>query len=344
MGNGLQKIIGTIVLVGSLGVVGTIGGCQSSSNLPEVQITLASFAVTKNVHKAVIPKFVEKWEREKKQRVVFKLSYGGSGAQTRAVMDGLPADVVHLALGLDVEKLEKAGLIQPGWEGEAPNQSIVSRSVVAIVTRPGNPKQIKTFTDLAKPGVSWVTADPKTSGVARWNFLAVWNDALQSTQDPQKAEAIVTQAYHNVPVLARDAREAMDVFFKQAQGDALVNYENEVMFIEGKGFKAPSVLPAHNISIDNPIAIIDKNVDRHGNREVVEAFVQYLFSPEVQTEFAKSGFRPVTPEIAQALENRTRFPTIPKLSTVQDFKGWSAVQKQFFADGALFDRIQAQKK
>lgn len=327
-----------------IGLMGSIAGCTATSTDKEIQITFVSFAVTKAVHKAVIPKFVEKWQREKGQRVTFQQSYGGSGAQTRAVIDGLEADVVHLALGLDVEKIEQAGLIQPGWEKEFPNNAIVSQSVAAIVTRPGNPKGITRFTDLAKPGISWVTADPKTSGVARWNYLALWNDAIRSGANDTQAQEIMTRAYRNVPVLARDAREAMDAFFKQAQGDALMNYENEVLFIESKGFKAPYVLPQHNISIDNPIAIVDRNVDKHGNREVVEAFVQYLFSADAQVEFAKAGFRPIEPTVAQTPENLKRFPKVPHLATIQDFKSWSAVQKQFFADGAMFDQIQAQKK
>jgi sulfate/thiosulfate transport system substrate-binding protein len=334
-----QRVVGLGLLLTM-----TIVGCTPTQTDKEIQITLVSFAVTKGVHKAIIPKFVEKWQREKGQRVTFKQSYGGSGAQTRAVIDGLEADIVHLALGLDVEKIEKAGLIQPGWEKELPNGSIVSQSVAAIVTRPGNPKNITRFTDLSKPGVSWITADPKTSGVARWNYLALWNDAIKSGANPDQAQTFMAQAYGNVPVLARDAREAMDVFFKQAQGDALMNYENEVLFIETKGFKAPYVLPQHNLSIDNPIAIVDRNVDKHGNREVVEAFVQYLFSAEAQVEFAKAGFRPVDPTVAGTPDNLKRFPKVPHLATVKDFESWSAVQKKFFADGAMFDQIQAQKK
>ena len=347
---GIRHSIGAISL--AIVMVLAIVGCSSTfgqsldpkSNSRNVQITLVSFAVTKAVHKAVIPKFVEQWQREKGQTVTFKQSYGGSGAQTRAVIDGLDADIVHLALGLDVQKIEKAGLIQPGWEKEYPNDSIVSKSVAAIVTRPGNPKNITRFADLAKPGISWITADPKTSGVARWNFLALWNDLINSGVDETQAQKLVAEAYQNTPILTRDAREALDVFFKQAQGDALVNYENEVLFIESKGFKAPYILPPNNLSIDNPIAIIDRNVEKHGNREVVEAFMQYLFSAEAQIEFAKAGFRPIESTISNTPENLNRFPKIPNLATIQDFQSWSAVQKKFFADGAMFDQIQAQKK
>jgi ABC-type sulfate transport system substrate-binding protein len=156
------------------------GGGSPAANKGNVELTLVSFAVTKAAHEAIIPKFIEQWQKEKGQTVTFSQSYGGSGSQTRAVIDGLEADIVHLALALDTAKIEKAGLIQPGWEKKVPNEGIVSKSVAAIVTREGNPKGIKTWEDLGKDGVKLITADPKTSGVARWNFLA----SLQKRSDP----------------------------------------------------------------------------------------------------------------------------------------------------------------
>jgi sulfate transport system substrate-binding protein len=310
----------------------------------DVEITLVSFAVTKIAHEAIIPKFVEQWQKEHGQKVTFKQSYGGSGSQTRAVIDGLEADIVHLALALDTQKIEKAGLIQPGWEKEAPNNAIVSKSVAALVTREGNPKGIKTWADLGKDGIKFITADPKTSGVARWNFLALWNAVIKTGGDEAKATDFVTTAYKNVPILTRDAREATDAFFKQGQGDALINYENEIVLAQEKGVKVNYVIPDVNISIDNPVAVVDKNVDKHGNREVVEAFVKYLFTPEAQIEFAKVGFRPVDETVAKTKEFAEKYPAVKTLSTVQDLGGWDAVQKKFFDDGALFDQIQAKKK
>lgn len=310
----------------------------------DLEITLVSFAVTKAAHEAIIPKFVEKWEKEHGQKVTFKQSYGGSGSQTRAVIDGLEADIVHLALALDTQKIEKSGLIQPGWEKESPNNGIVSKSVAALVTREGNPKGIKTWADLGKNDVKLITADPKTSGVARWNFLALWNSVIKTGGDETKATEFVTKVYNNVPILTRDAREATDAFFKQGQGDALINYENEIVLAQEKGVKVNYVIPDVNISIDNPVAIVDKNVDKHGNREVVEAFIQYLFTPEAQTEFAKVGFRPVDETVAKTKEFADKYPPVKILSTIQDLGGWDAVQKKFFDDGALFDQIQAKKK
>ena len=310
----------------------------------DVQVTLVSFAVTKAAHEAIIPKFTEQWKKEHSQNVTFKTSYGGSGSQTRAVIDGLEADVVHLSLALDTKKIEKAGLIQPGWETKVPNNAIVSKSVAALVTREGNPKGIKTWADLGKDGIKLITADPKTSGVARWNFLALWNSAIKTGADDAKATEFVGKVYKNVPILTKDAREATDAFFKQGQGDALINYENEIILAKQKGEKVSYIVPDVNISIDNPIAVVDKNVDKHKNREVAEAFVKYLYTPEAQQEFAKAGFRPVDDSVAQTKEVKDKYPTVKTLGTVQDFGGWDAAQKKFFEDGAIFDQIQAKKK
>ncbi|MBW4671239.1 MAG: sulfate ABC transporter substrate-binding protein [Cyanomargarita calcarea GSE-NOS-MK-12-04C] len=324
------------------GGAGSVPGASPvSANKRDVEITLVSFAVTKAAQAAIIPKFVKKWKQEHNQNVRFKQSYGGSGSQTRAVVDGLEADIVHLSLALDTEKIEKAGLIQPGWEKEVPNNGIVTKSVAALVTREGNPKGINTWADLAKPGVKLITADPKTSGVARWNFLALWNSAIKTGADETKALDFVTKVYNNVPVLTKDAREATDAFFKQGQGDALINYENEIILAGQKGEKITTIIPDPNISIDNPIAVVDKNVDKHGNREVAEAFVKYLYTPEAQQEFAKVGFRSVDETVAQNKEISGKYPKVKTLGTVQDFGGWNAVQKKFFEDETVFDKIQA---
>ncbi|MBD2664586.1 sulfate-binding protein [Richelia sinica FACHB-800] len=316
----------------------------AASQKQDVEVTLVSFAVTKAAHEAIIPKFVEKWKQEHNQNVTFKQSYGGSGSQTRAVIDGLAADVVHLALSGDTEKIEKAGLIQPGWQKEFPNNGIVSKSVAAIITRAGNPKGIKTWADLTKENLKLITADPKTSGVAKWNFLALWNSVIKTGGDDAKATEFVTNVYKNVPILAKDAREATDAFAKQGQGDVLINYENEVVLAQQKGEKVDYVVPDVNISIDNPIALVDKNVDKHGNREVAEAFVKFLYTPEAQQEFVKLGFRPVDESVAKSKEVVDKFPAVKTLGTVDDFGGWSAVDQKFFADGGIFDQIQAKIK
>lgn len=335
------------VAVASCGTGGTNNPAASpgaTANKGNIELTLVSFAVTKAAHEAIIPKFVEQWQKEKGQTVTFNQSYGGSGSQTRAVIDGLEADIVHLALALDTQKIEKAGLIEPGWEKEAPNEGIVSKSVAAIVTREGNPKNIKTWEDLSKDGVKVITADPKTSGVARWNFLALWGSVVKTGGDEAKALDFTSKVYKNVPILTKDAREATDVFFKQGQGDALINYENEIILAGQKGEKPTYTIPDVNVSIDNPIAIIDKNVTKHGTKEVAEAFVKFLYTPEAQREFAKAGFRPVDATVAKEPEFVQKYPPIKTLFTAQDLGGWGDIQQKFFDDGAVFDKIQGSIK
>jgi sulfate/thiosulfate transport system substrate-binding protein len=303
----------------------------------DVEIVLVGYAVPKAAHNRIIKKFVAKWQKEHNQQVTFKQTYGGSGSQTRAVIDGLPADVVHLALGSDINKLAQASLVAADWDKKLPNQGIVAQSVAAIITRQGNPKKIKSFADLARPDVKWVTANPKTSGGARWNFLALWHSAIKAGGNEAKATEFVTAAFKNVVVQPKDAREAMDAFAKQGQGDALLNYENEILFAKERGQSLDYAIPDVNVSIDTPVAIVDKNVNKHGNREVVEAFAKYLFTPESQAEFVKLGYRPV------AIGADPRFPKVKTLGTVAEYGGWNNFQKKFFADGAIYDRIEAGK-
>lgn len=315
------------------------GGSSDSGKNGNVELTLVSYAVTRAAYEKIIPQFTEQWKQQHNQNVNFNQSYGGSGSQARAVIDGLEADVVALALALDTKKIEKAGLIEAGWEKKAPNNAIVTKSVAALVTREGNPKGIKTWADLAKDGVQVITANPKTSGGARWNFLGVWGSVAKTGGDDAKAQEFTTKVYKNVPVLPRDAREASDAFFKQGQGDVLINYENEVILAAKNGQKLPYIVPEANISIDNPVAVVDKNVDKHKTREIAEAFVKFLFTPEAQREFAKEGFRPVDPTVEK--EFAKGYPPIKTLFTAQDLGGWDVIQKNFFDDGAIFDKIQA---
>ncbi len=316
---------------------------DTSSTKSDVKLRLISYSVTKAAHDQIIPKFVEKWKKEHNQNVTFEQSYGGSGSQAGAVIDGSQeADVVHLALALDIHKIEQAGLIKPGWEREAPKGGVVTRSVAAIVTRSGNPKGINTWADLAKDGVKLIAANPKTSGIAIWEFLAMWGSVTQTGGDERQSLDYITKVYKNAPVLTKDAREASNLFFKEGQGDVLINYENEVILAEMNRQKLPYVIPEVNISIDNPVAVVDKNVDKHGTRKIAEAFVDFLYTSEAQQEFAKLGYRPVNPTVAE--EVAKKYPQLQTLFTVQDLGGWDIVQKKFFTDGATFDKIQAANK
>ena len=337
----------SLCLVGaslSLAIAACSGSIADTSGTQgDVKLKLVSYSVTKAAHDQIIPKFVEKWKKEHNQNVTFEQSYGGSGSQADAVINGSQeADVVHLALALDIHKIQQAGLIQPGWEKEAPKGGVVTRSVAAIVTRPGNPKGINNWTDLAKDGVKLIAANPKTSGIAIWEFLAVWGSVTQTGGDERQALEYATKVYKNAPVLTKDAREASDLFFKQNQGDVLINYENEIILAGLNGQKQPYVIPEVNISIDNPVTVVDKNADKHGTRKVAEAFVDFLYTTEAQQEFAKLGYRPVNPNVAE--EVAKQYPQLQTLFTVQDLGGWDIVQKQFFVNGAVFDQIQTTNK
>ncbi|MGB3789966.1 MAG: sulfate ABC transporter substrate-binding protein [Phormidesmis sp.] len=344
----------SLFLVG-LTLAGTVAACSSSTPPPSAsasaspdtetapktaELTLVSYAVTQAAYEKIIPQFAEQWKAKTGQEVVFEQSYGGSGSQTRAVLEGLDADVVALALALDTKKLEEGGLIEPGWEKEAPNDSIVTKSVAALVTREGNPKNIQGWDDLTRDDVKVITANPKTSGGARWNYLAMWGHLTQTGKDEATAQKYVSKVYGSVPVLPKDAREASDVFYQRKQGDVLINYENEVLLAAQKGEVQPYIIPDVNISIDNPVTVVDANVEKHGTREVAEAFVAYLFTPEAQQEFAKAGFRPVDAGVSEEFDKE--YPKISKLFTVADLGGWDQIQKKFFDDGAEFDKIQAE--
>ncbi len=317
-----------------------MGLSTCGSGVPSVDITLSAFVVTRSAHNAILPQFQAWWQQTHRQTVNLQQSYGGSGAQTRAILDGLRADVVHLALALDVDKLAQAGLVAPNWAEQFPHRSIVSQSVAAIVVREGNPKNIQTWADLGRPDVRVIVADPKTSGIARWSFLALWHAAMQEGGSEAQAVKFLTAVFRNVPILAKDAREATDIFAK-GQGDVLLNYENEVLLARARGKKLEYIVPEVNLVIAHPVAIVDKNVERHGNRAAVEAFVQFLYTPAAQREFAKAGFRPVEATVAQDPEFVRQFPQLKRLGTVEDYGGWAAVQQKFFDDGALFDQIQA---
>jgi sulfate/thiosulfate transport system substrate-binding protein len=342
----LQRMMIACGLLGWL-MVGCSGGNASddkaagtagSGNQP-VKLTLVSYAVTKKAYAQIIPKFVADWKAKTGQTVTFEQSYGGSGSQTRAVIDGLEADVVQLALAGDLKKIEKAGLIRPGWEKKLPNEAIVTHSVAALVTRPGKAK-VEKWSSLGDGTLKVITANPKTSGGAKWNFLALWGSVTQAGGTETQAQSYTEKVFKNVPVLPKDSRESSDVFYKQGQGDVLINYENEVLLAKQQGDAQPFTVPTDiNISIDAPVAAVDTNVDKHGTRKVAEAFAQFLFTPEAQREYAKAGFRPVESTVLKEFE--PQFPKVKKLFTVKDLGGWSTIDAKYFKDGGIFDQIQS---
>lgn len=313
------------------------GSATGAQNQEEVTLTLVSYAVTQSAYEKIVPQFVQYWEETTGQRVTIDQSYGGSGTQTRAVIDGLEADVVALALASDHYALQDAGLIEPGWENAVSGQNgIITRSVVALVSREGG-EQVESWQDLADPDITVITANPKTSGGARWNFLGLWGSVTKAGGSVEEAKEFVAQVYGSVTTLPRDAREASDVFYTRNQGDVLMNYENELLLAESQGRIQPYVIPTdYNISIEGPVAVVDGYVDRRGTREVAEAFVEFLYTPEAQRAFAEAGFRPVNEEVFA--EFSQRFPVVENLFTIEDFGGWNQAQPEFFSDGAIFDQ------
>ncbi|MEB3261012.1 MAG: sulfate ABC transporter substrate-binding protein [Cyanobacteriota bacterium] len=305
-------------------------------------LTLVSYAVTKNAYDEITRRFAAEWKSKTGQTVTFKGSYGGSGSQTRAVIDGLEADVVNLAMAADVSKIEKAGLINPGWQKEAPYNAVPVNSTVAAFVRPGNPKKINSWKDLDNKNVDVVTANPKTSGGARWNFLSLWGAITRTGGTEAQARSFITNVYKNVDVLPKDAREATDFFIKRNQGDVLLNWETEAILAKRKGeWKEPYKVFSPNVLTEQPVAVVDKVVDKRGTRKVAEAFVRYLYTPTAQKIFVDNGFRPVTPE-GKAYA-RGKFPTI-NTYRVGDFGGWGAVDQKFFGKGGLWDQIFAKSR
>jgi sulfate transport system substrate-binding protein len=282
-------------------------------------LTVVSYAVTKTAYDQIFRLSAADWKKRTGQTVTFQGSYGGSGSQTRAVIDG------------------------PGWERENPYNSTPINSTVAVFVRPGNPKKINSWKDLDNKNVDVVTANPKTSGGARWNFLGLWGSISQTGGSQQQAEAYVTSVYRNVENLPKDAREASDVFLKRDQGDVLLNYENEAILATRTGdLKAPFVVPELNIRIEGPVAVVDKVVDRKGTRKAAEALASYLFSEEAQQVFAEEGFRPTNPTVWERV--KSRFAPVKQFFSVQEFGGWDAVNKTFFDNGGLWDRLFAKSR
>lgn len=319
---------------------GSSGGNTAGSGGEGKQLMVVSYAVTKSAYDRILPKFQAEWKAKTGENLTIKTSYGGSGSQTRAILDGLEADVATLALAGDVLKLQKGGLIDPGWEKELPNASIITHSVVALIPREGNPKAVKDWKDLAKPGVKVITANPKTSGGARWNFLGLWGSVSRNGGNEQQAADYVRNVYRNVSNLPKDAREATDTFLKRGQGDVLLNYENEALQARRQGeLKQDFIVPGVNIRIEGPVAVVDRNVDRHGTRKAAEALAAYLSSEDAQRIFAEEGFRPVNAKVWQ--EVSSRFAPVQRLFTAADFGGWAAIDKTFFGKQGLWDKLFA---
>ena len=291
-------------------------------------ILLVTYAVTKAAYDKIIPLFVADWKKKTGQSVVIRTSYGGSGSQTRAVIDGLEADVVALAMASDITKLE--------------NQSVATNSTVATFVRPGNPKKIFTWSDLDNKNVESVLANPKTSGGARWNFVALWGAISQSGGGEAAAKRFISGVFKNAEVLPKDAREATDTFLKRGQGDVLLNWETEGFLAKRNGeLPGGYRVFSPNVLTEMPHTVVDKNADKRGTRRVAEAFTRFLYTPAAQKIFVDNGFRPVTPEGKSYA--RGKFPNV-KFFRIGDLGGWGETDKKFFGKGGIWDQIFAQTR
>ncbi|MCS6781882.1 MAG: sulfate ABC transporter substrate-binding protein [Gloeomargarita sp. SKYBB_i_bin120] len=328
-----------LVLVVAAGVTGVVLGTLPAwlaRAQRETELTLVAYAVAKPVFAKLIPEFQREWQARTGQRVTFKESYGPSGAQTRAILGGLQADILAQNLQSNIDPLVERGLVRPDWQKRLPNQAVPATSVMVLVTRPGNPKNIRTWSDLARPDVEVLLINPKTSGNARWGILAAFG-AVQKSLGEAKAREYLNRLMANTKVLANSGRDATDKFVKNRLGDVMINFENEVLFLnEAIPSDFPYIAPSPNLQVDFPVTVIDRVVDRRGTRAVAEAFTRFLFSRRGQEIYAETGYRPVDPLVRQRFAQR--FQNVKRIYKIGDFGGWGKVNALLFADGALFDQ------
>jgi sulfate/thiosulfate transport system substrate-binding protein len=304
------------------------------------QITLlnVSYDPTRELYQEFDAAFAKYWRAKTGTQVTVRQSHGGSGAQARAVIDGLDADIVTLALAYDIDAIAAAGLIRPDWQTRLPDHASPYTSTIVFLVRKGNPKGIRDWGDLLKPGVQVITPNPKTSGGARWNYLAAWGYALkQPGGSDGKAREFVAQLFREVPVLDSGARGATTTFVERGIGDVLLAWENEAYLARDEARDTVEiVVPSLSILAEPPVAVVDKVVDRRGTRVQAEAYLQYLYSPEAQEIAAKHHYRPRDPDVAARYAGRFAKLT---LFGIDSFGGWQQAQKTHFADGGTFDQI-----
>ncbi len=304
---------------------------------PPLTLLNVSYDPTRELYQEFNAAFIRHWKKTTGQDVAIKQSHGGSGKQARSVIDGLGADVVTLALAHDIDAIASSGLIAKDWRGKLPQGSTPFTSTIVFLVRKGNPKGIRDWEALARPGLSVITPNPKTSGGARWNYLAAWGDALKKNKGDAGARALVEGIFKNVPVLDSGARGATTTFVQRGMGDVLLAWENEAILAlkSPGGDRLEMVAPPVSILAEPPVAIVDRTVDKKGTRAVAEAYLRYLYSPEGQSIAAQHGYRPRTPEAAKV---RAFAPV--KLFTLESvFGSWEKAHAAHFADGASFDRI-----
>jgi sulfate transport system substrate-binding protein len=305
-----------------------------------VTLLNASYDPTRELYQDINAAFARSWQAKTGQTVTINQSHGGSGKQARAVIDGLQADVVTLALAYDVDALNRIGkLIPADWQKRLPSNSTPYTSTIVLLARKGNPKHIKDWDDLVRPGISVVTPNPKTSGGARWNYLAAWGYAKKKYGTDAKAQEFVAKLYKNVPVLDSGARGATTTFVQRGIGDVLIAWENEALLATEKLGKDQFeiVVPSVSILAEPPVSVVDKVVDKRGTRRVAQAYLEFLYSPEGQEIGAKHYYRPRQADVLA--KHAASFPKVPTFTIDELFGGWTNAQHTHFDDGGVFDRI-----
>jgi len=319
------------------GLIGLIG--MSSAYAADVSLLNVSYDPTRELYADFNKAFASAYQKETGKSIEIKQSHGGSGAQARAVIDGLRADVVTLALAYDIDAIAAKGLIAADWQKRLPQNAAPYTSTIVFLVRKGNPKSIKDWDDLIKPGVAVITPNPKTSGGARWNYLAAWGYAQKKFGSTEKAKAFVASLYQNVPVLDTGARGSTVTFVERGVGDVLIAWENEAFLAQrefGKD-KFEIVAPPLSILAEPPLAVVDTVADKKGTRAAAEAYLKYWYTREGQEIAARNSYRPRDPEIAKEYEKS--FAKV-ELFTIDDvFGGWTKAQKDHFAEGGIFDQI-----
>jgi sulfate/thiosulfate transport system substrate-binding protein len=315
------------------------GSSAPAADAPaKVELSNVSYDPTRELYVQINAAFAKYWKDKTGQEVTISNSHGGSGKQARSVIDGAPADVVTLALAYDIDAIADAGLLSQDWQQRLPHNSTPYTSTIVFLVRKGNPRGIKDWDDLVKPGISVITPNPKTSGGARWNYLAAWAFGKDKYGSDAAAKDFVKKLYAHVPVLDSGARGSTLTFAKNGQGDVLLAWENDahLAIAEFGADKVEIVTPSQSILAEPPVAVVDQNVDHNGTRAVAEAYLNYLYTDEAQDIIGKNFYRPVGDAAIKKYDSQ--FPKI-KLSTIADFGGWRKAQKDHFDDGGTFDQI-----
>jgi len=321
----------------------TIPGTFAQDKSADFKLLNVSYDPTREVYQQYNLLFADYYQKTFGKTVAVSQSHGGSGKQARSVIDGLEADVVTLALAYDIDAVADSKLLSLDWQKRLPQNSTPYTSTIVFLVRKGNPKNIKTWDDLVKPGIGVITSNPKTSGGARWGFLAAYGSVLRATKSEAKATDYIRAVYKNVPVLDSGARGATLTFTQKGIGDVLLAWENEVdlVFKEFGRDNYDLVVPPTSILAEPPVAIVDKNVDKHGTRAVAEEYLKYLYTPAAQDLFAANGYRPR--DAAAAKKYASKFAKVDLFTLADTFGDWRSTQKKFFDDDGVFDAIYSRK-